>query len=236
MTTIGAPGARILVVDDEPEIVRAVRLYLGHHGYQVHSAHTGKQAIEAVSRRRPDLILLDLGLPDRDGLDVIRAVRAQASTPIIVLSVRDGERDKVLALDLGADDYLTKPFSVEELRARIRVALRHAARPAVGSSAVFRTGDLEIDFERRIVKIGGKEVHLSPTEYDLLKVFVSHADRVLTHRMLLQQVWGNEYGSERYYLHAYLARLRKKIEPDARHPRYLVTEPGVGYRLLTSDR
>ncbi|MHB9092755.1 MAG: winged helix-turn-helix domain-containing protein, partial [Chloroflexota bacterium] len=171
-----------------------------------------------------------------DGVEVIRAVRAQGNTPIIVLSVRDAERDKIGALDIGADDYLTKPFSVEELRARIRVALRHAAKPATGANAVFQTGDLEVDFEHRVVKVANKEVHLSPTEYELLKVFVSHANKVLTHRMLLQQVWGNEYGSERYYLHAYLARLRKKIETDAQNPRYLVTEPGVGYRLLAEDR
>ena len=229
-------GARILIVDDEPEILRAVRTNLGRHGFQVETASTGRQALESFSRRRPDLILLDLGLPDMDGTEVIRAVRAQANTPIVVLSVRDAERDKIGALDQGADDYLTKPFSVEELRARIRVGLRHTANPASGSSPVFRTGDLEVDFEHRLVRVAGKEVHLSPTEYDLLKVFVTHANKVLTHRMLLQQVWGSEYGSERYYLHAYLARLRKKIEANAQNPRYLVTEPGVGYRLLAEDR
>ena len=225
-------GARILVVDDEPQILRAVRTNLSRHGYQVDVASTGRQALDLHARRRPDLVLLDLGLPDMDGVEVIRTLREQASTPIIVLSVRDAEQDKIGALDLGADDYLTKPFSVEELRARVRVALRHTARPAAGSGAVFRTGELEIDFEHRLVKVAGKEVHLSPTEYDLLKVFATHPNKVLTHRMLLQQVWGNEYGSERYYLHAYLARLRKKIEADPQNPRCLVTEPGVGYRLL----
>ncbi|MHB1004473.1 MAG: response regulator transcription factor [Chloroflexota bacterium] len=233
---IGAVGARVLVIDDEPEILRAVRMNLSRHGYHVDTAANGRQALDSLQRRRPDLILLDLGLPDMDGVEVIRAVRAQGNTPIIVLSVRDAERDKIGALDIGADDYLTKPFSVEELRARIRVALRHAAKPATGANAVFQTGDLEVDFEHRVVKVANKEVHLSPTEYELLKVFVSHANKVLTHRMLLQQVWGNEYGSERYYLHAYLARLRKKIETDAQNPRYLVTEPGVGYRLLAEDR
>ncbi|MCL4466513.1 MAG: response regulator transcription factor [Chloroflexi bacterium] len=225
-------GARILVVDDEPEILRAVRTNLSKHGYQIDTAANGKQALEAFNRRRPDLLLVDLGLPDMDGLEVIRTVREQASTPVIVLSVREAEHDKIGALDLGADDYLTKPFSVEELRARIRVALRHSAHPDAGSSAVFRTGELEVDFEHRIVRVAGQEIHLSPTEYDLLRVFCVHPNKVLTHRMLLQQVWGNEYGSERYYLHAYLARLRKKIEPDSQNPRYLVTEPGVGYRLL----
>ncbi|MHB1134095.1 MAG: response regulator transcription factor [Chloroflexota bacterium] len=225
-------GARILVVDDEPEITRAVRINLGRYGYQIDTAANGRQALDAYARRRPDLVLLDLGLPDMDGVEVIRVLREEGSTPIIVLSARSNDRDKIGALDLGADDYLTKPFSVEELRARIRVALRHSARPAAGSEAVFSTGELEVDFEHRIVRVAGKEVHLSPTEYDLLKVFCSHPNKVLTHRMLLQQVWGNEYGSERYYLHAYLARLRKKIEADAQNPKYLVTEPGVGYRLL----
>lgn len=233
---IGAGGARILVVDDEPEILRAVRMNLSRHGYQIDTAGTGKQALSAFGRRKVDLVLLDLGLPDMDGVEVIRTIRAQSSTPIIVLSVRDAEREKISALDLGADDYLTKPFSVEELRARIRVALRHSARPASGASAVFQTGDLVVDFERRVVKVAGREIHLSPTEYELLKVFVSHPNKVLTHGMLLQQVWGSEYTSERYYLHAYLARLRKKIETDAQNPRYLVTEPGVGYRLLADDR
>lgn len=225
-------GMRILVVDDEPEILRAVRTNLSRHGYQVDVAATGCQAVEACEHRRPDLVLLDLGLPDMDGLDVIRAIREQGGPPIIVLSVRDADNDKIGALDLGADDYLTKPFSVEELRARIRVALRHTAQMVTGGGAVFHTGDLEIDFELRLVTVAGKEVHLSPTEYELLRAFASHPNKVLTHRMLLQQVWGNEYGSERYYLHAYLARLRKKLEPDPRKPRYLMTEPGVGYRLL----
>lgn len=234
-TIIGQTGARILVVDDEPEILRAVRINLSRHGFQVETAATGQQALEMFSRRRPDLILLDLGLPDMDGMDVIRAIRAQSSTPILVVSVRGAERDKVTALDLGADDYVTKPFSVEELRARIRVALRHVVRTDEAGKAVFRTGDLEVDLERRLVKVAGKEVHLSPTEYDLLKVFITHPNKVLTHRMLLQQVWGGEYGSERYYLHAYLARLRKKIEPGRETSRYFVTEPGVGYRFLAEE-
>ncbi len=227
-----ASGASVLVVDDEPAILRAVRPNLVRHGFQVETADTGRQALESFARSRPDVILLDLGLPDMDGLEVIQAVRARDSTPIIVLSVRGAEADKVAALDLGADDYLTKPFGVDELLARLRVALRHAARSADGSAAVFRTGALEVDLERRRVSVEGAEVHLTPTEYQLLKAFITHPDRVLTDRMLLQQVWGPEYGSEAHYLHVYVARLRKKLEADPQRPRYLVTEPGVGYRLL----
>lgn len=228
-------GARVLVVDDEPAILRAVRTLLARHGFHVETAETGRQALECHAHRHPDLILLDLGLPDIEGLEVIREVRRGASTPIIVLSVRGAERDKVAALDSGADDYLTKPFGVDELLARIRVALRHAARPARGSAAVFRTGDLEVDLERRRVRVGGEEVHLSPTEYGILKAFVAYPNKVLTDRMLLQQVWGPEYGSEAHYLHVYVARLRKKLEADPQNPRYLVTEPGVGYRLLADE-
>ena len=183
---------------------------------------------------RPDVVILDLGLPDVDGSEVIRRVRGDGNTPIIVLSVRGAERDKVAALDLGADDYLTKPFGVEELLARIRVALRHAAHPAAGAEPVFKTGDLEVDLERRRVRTSGQEVHLTPTEYDLLRAFIENPDRVLTDRMLLQAVWGGEYGDEAHYLHVYMARLRKKIEPDPQRPRYLQTEPGVGYRMVTA--
>src|SRR5205823_60312 len=208
---------------------------LARHDFQVATAESGRGALDEYHRWHPDLILLDLGLPDLDGLAVIREVREQASTPIVVLSARNAERDKVAALDLGADDYLTKPFGVDELLARIRVALRHAAGPSSGAEAVFRAGDLEIDFERRRVAVAGREVHLTPTEYDLLKALASHPDKVLTDRMLLQQVWGVEYGSEDHYLHVYVARLRKKLEADPQKPRHLITEPGVGYRLLTED-
>jgi len=227
-------SARVLVIDDEPAILRVVRTNLSAHGFQVESAETWQQARELLARR-PDVILLDLGLPDVDGVNLIRHIRSYSSTPIVVLSARNSERDKVAALDLGADDYLTKPFGVDELLARIRVALRHAARPPTGAEAVFRSGDLEVDFERRRVQVAGREVHLTPTEYDLLKALASHPDKVLTDRMLLQQVWGVEYGSEDHYLHVYVARLRKKLEADPRNPRYLITEPGVGYRLLTDE-
>ena len=229
-------GARILVVDDEAAILRMVRTNLERHDFRVETAETGREALAAYDRFRPDLVLLDLGLPDLDGKEVIAAIRERSSTPIVVLSVREGERDKVAALDLGADDYLTKPFGVDELLARIRVALRHAARPARGAEAVFRTGELAIDLEHRRVAVGQREVRVSPTEYELLKAFVAHPNKVLTDRMLLQQVWGGEYGSEAHYLHVYVARLRKKLEDDPQQPRYLLTEPGIGYRLLAEGR
>ncbi len=226
-------GARILVVEDDPGILRALKTNLSRHGFDVETAETGGDAIDSYVLRPPDLILLDLGLPDIDGTEVIREVRARAGTPIVVLSVRGAERDKVSALDLGADDYLTKPFGVEELLARVRVALRHAARPSSGAEPQFRSGDLEIDVARRRVSVAGEEVHLTPTEYDLLKALAAQPDRVLTDRMLLQAVWGPEYGSEAHYLHVYVARLRRKIEADPQKPRHLLTEPGVGYRLVT---
>jgi two-component system, OmpR family, KDP operon response regulator KdpE len=225
-------GARVLVVDDEPAIVRAVQTNLSRHEFQVGTAATGQEALEGLERFRPDVLLLDLGLPDMDGLEVIREIRRHASTPIIVLSVRGAERDKVQALDLGADDYLTKPFGVDELLARVRVALRHAARPAQGAAPIFRTGDLEVDLEHRRVSTAGREVHLTPTEYDVLKALIAHPNKVLTDRMLLQQVWGSATSTEAHYLHVYVARLRKKLEADAQAPRYIATEPGVGYRLL----
>jgi two-component system KDP operon response regulator KdpE len=225
-------GARVLVVDDEPAILRAVQTNLTRHEFQVGTADSGQQALESVERFHPDVLLLDLGLPDMDGLDVIREIRRHSSTPIVVLSVRGAERDKVQALDLGADDYLTKPFGVDELLARVRVALRHAARPPQGAAPIFRTGDLEVDLEHRRVIVAGREVHLTPTEYDVLKALIAHPNKVLTDRMLLQQVWGSATTTEAHYLHVYVARLRKKLEADAQAPHYIATEPGVGYRLL----
>ena len=228
-------GARILVVDDEPAIVRAVRTNLEGHGFRVDAADDGRHALDSFERVRPDLVLLDLNLPTLDGLAVIKAIREHAATPIIVLSVRGGERDKVSALDLGADDFLTKPFGVDELLARVRVALRHVARPPRGTEPVFATGDLRVDLERRSVSVHGRPVHLTPTEYGLLKALVAHANRVLTDGMLLREVWGAEYGDESHYLHVYIARLRRKLEADPQSPRYLVTEPGVGYRLVAPE-
>ena len=228
------PGARVLVVDDEPAILRTVRANLTRHGFQVETAETGQAAIEHA-HQHPDLIVLDLGLPDMDGLDVIRDIREHSNMPILVLSAREAEQQKVAALDLGADDYLTKPFGIDELLARVRVALRHAARPAAGTGAVFRSGDLSVDLEHRRVQLGDAEVRLTPTEYSLLTALIRNADRVMTDAMLLQQVWGPEYGEEDHYLHVYVARLRRKIERDPQNPRRLLTEPGVGYRLLAED-
>jgi len=225
-------GARILVVDDEPVILRALRTNLSAHGFQVETAENGADALERYARVKPDLVVLDLGLPGASGMEVISRVREHADTPIIVLSVRDAERDKVAALELGADDYVTKPFAADELLARIRVGLRHVARAPHGTEPVFATGELRVDLERREVTVAGRTVHLTPTEYELLKVFVANPNRLLTDRMLLQRVWGAEYGSESHYLHVYVARLRRKLEPDPRAPRHLLTEPGVGYRLL----
>ena len=223
----------MLVVDDEPAILRTVRVNLVRRGFRVDTAESGREALEHA-QAHPDLILLDLGLPDGDGLDLIPAIREYVNAPIIVLSARGGERDKVRALDGGADDYLTKPFGVDELIARIRVALRHTVG-ARDARPVFETGGLAIDLERRRVTVDGAEVRLTPTEYGLLTALARNADRVVTDAMLLREVWGPEYGDEDHYLHVYVARLRKKIERDPQRPRYIATEPGVGYRLLTAS-
>lgn len=228
-------GARILVVDDEAAILRALERNLSGHGFQVETATTAADALAASERWHPDAVILDLGLADGDGYDVIRTLRARSAIPVIVLSVRGADRDKVTALDLGADDYLTKPFSVDELLARVRVVLRHAAGPASGAAPIFRTGELAVDLEHRRVTVAGREVRLTPTEYDLLRAFLSNPNKVLTATMLLRAVWGADYGSEAHYLHVYVARLRRKLEPDPKTPRYLKTEPGVGYRLMVEE-
>jgi two-component system KDP operon response regulator KdpE len=230
-----ATGAHILVVDDEAAIAAALRRILTAHGFAVDVAETGAEALERCAERRPDVLILDLGLPDMDGTEVIREVRATSDTPIIILSVREAEREKVQALDLGADDYLTKPFGVDELLARVRVALRHSAHPSSGPEAIFRSGDLEVDLEQRQVTAQGRAVHLTPTEFRLLRTFLQHPGKLLTDRMLLHQVWGPDYGLQTHYLHVYMSRLRGKIEEDPERPRHLVTEPGVGYRLVTDD-
>ncbi len=216
-------------------MIRTLRTNLRGHGFQVETAETAADAKASYDRRAPDLVVLDLNLPDGDGFEIVRHVRERSGTPIIVLSVRGGEGDKVSALDLGADDYMTKPFGIDELLARIRVALRHLARPAVGTEPRLRSGDLVVDLERRDVSVAGRVVHLTPTEYDLLKVLLTNPNKVLTDRMLLQQVWGPDYGDESHYLHVYVARLRRKIEDDAQAPRYIVTEPGVGYRFRSDE-
>ena len=229
-----AKGATVLVVDDEPPIRRLLRTSLGAQGYDVIEAGNGRDALAIIDRDKPDLVILDLGLPDRDGIDVIRAVRAHSTVPIIVLSVRDDERGKVEALDLGADDYVTKPFGIEELVARIRTALRHRFQ-AQGEKPVFVAGELSVDLVRRSVKRGGDEVHLSPKEYDLLAELVINAGKVLTHRHILTKVWGPAHTEDAQYLRVFIRNLRHKLEPDPARPRYILTEPGVGYRLRESN-
>ncbi len=228
--------AMITIVDDELPIRRFLRLTLASEGYRVSEAASAAQALERVTLDKPDLVILDLGLPDRDGIAVIGELREWSRVPVIVLSVRDREQDKVAALDAGADDYLTKPFGAGELLARVRVALRHAAL-AGGESAepVFEVGALRVDLARRQVTVGGAEIHLTPIEYKLLALLVKHAGRVLTHRQLLREVWGPEYGDESHYLRVYMAQLRHKIEADPARPHYLRTEPGVGYRLIAEE-
>lgn len=222
---------RVLVVDDERAIRRFLRTSLAAHGYAVYEASTGQEALSAVVGDRPDLIILDLGLPDLNGLEVTRQLREWTRIPIIVLSVREEEATKVAALDAGADDYLTKPFGMAELMARIRVALRHAEQPA--SEPVFEIDGLRVDRARRQVLMAGSEIVLTPTEYDLLRVLVQHAGKVLTHRQLLRQVWGMGYELETHLLQVNISNLRRKIEPDPSRPRYIITEVGVGYRLRT---
>lgn len=227
------PGARVLVVDDEPPIRRFLRTSLSAHGYEVFEANCGQAALSAVLADRPDLILLDLGLPDLDGVEVTRLLREWMSIPIIVVSVRGHEADKIAALDAGADDYVTKPFGMGELLARMRVALRRAS--SSGSEPVFAAGDLVVDLARREVRMAGRLVELTPTEYDLLRALVTHAGKVLTHRHLLREVWGPGYAQETHLLRVNISNLRRKIEPDATRPRYIRTEPGVGYRLRIDE-
>jgi two-component system KDP operon response regulator KdpE len=223
----------VLVVDDEPAIRRFLRASLSAHGYEVFEASSGVAALSAVLADRPDLILLDLGLPDLDGVEVTRLLREWTAIPIVIVSVRGQEADKIATLDAGADDYVTKPFSIGELLARMRVALRHTV-PS-DSAPVFASGDLVVDPARREVRMGGSLVQLTPTEYDLLRALVAHAGRVLTHRQLLREVWGPGYAQEAHLLRVNISNLRRKIEPDAARPRYILTEPGVGYRLRVDE-
>ena len=227
-------GVRILVVDDERAIRRYLRTVLSAHGYEFCEACDGGEALRTVPVSRPDLIILDLALPDIDGVDVTRSLREWTETPILVLSVRSEEVYKVAALDAGADDYLTKPFGTGELLARIRVALRRSA--AKDSPVVFADGDLSVDLAKRSVRNGKGPVQLTPTEYDLLKFLIRHADRVLTHRQIIREVWGGgEHEDESHLLRVNVSNLRHKLEADPTRPRHIVTEPGVGYRLRTSD-
>ena len=223
-----ANGARILVVDDEIQIRRLLQTGLTGYGYTVETAADGVEAVEKAVAWRPDVVVLDLELPKLNGLDVCRSIRSWSSVPIIVLSVREAERDKITALDLGADDYLTKPFGLGELLARIRVALRHAA----GTDAPALTfDDLRLDLARRQVFLGDQEIHLTPTEYDLLKLLATHAGKVLTHTQILREVWGTAYERDTQTLRVFVAQLRRKLNDDPANPRFILTEPGVGYRF-----
>jgi two-component system KDP operon response regulator KdpE len=225
------PAPLILLIEDEPQMRRFLRAALGGQEYRLIEAATAKEGLAHAAGRNPDVILLDLGLPDTDGLEVTRQLREWSRSPIIVLSARGREQDKVAALDLGADDYLTKPFGVDELLARIRVALRHQSLPPGVSPPIFEAGGLKMDLAQRQVFRDGNEVHLTPTEYKLLAVLVRHAGKLLTHRQLLHEVWGSNYTSQTHYLRIYIMQLRHKIEHDPTRPRYILTEPGVGYRL-----
>jgi len=225
-------GARILVIDDERQIRRMLSTLLGAHGYVVTEAGTGQAGLAAAVEAHPDLILLDLGLPDMDGVEVTRRLREWITIPIIILSVRESEREKVAALDAGADDYLTKPFGMGELLARIRVSLRHFSQPA--AEAVFELPPLKVDFSRRLVFVDDKEISLTPTEYDLLRVLVQHGGKVLTHRQLLRLVWGQAYEADAHLLRVNISNLRRKIEQDPTQPRLVLTEAGIGYRLAMS--
>lgn len=222
----------VLMIEDDPQIRRFLRAALAAEDYQFHEALTAEEGIAQAAARQPDLVLLDLGLPDRDGLEVIRRIRRWSQMPIVVLSARGQEKDKIAALDLGADDYVAKPFAVGELLARIRAALRRAAPLAAdGADTVIRFGDVQADFEKRIITVRGEEVHLTPNEYKLLQVLIKHAGRVVTQRQLLNEVWGPQHTEQSQYLRVYVAQLRRKLERDPARPRHLQTEPGVGYRL-----
>ena len=223
-------GARILVIDDERAIRRFLRAALSAHSYEVLEAASGEEGLQAAALHRPDVIILDLGLPDADGVSVTRRLREWTQTPIIILSVRASEQDKIAALDAGADDYLTKPFGTGELTARIRAALRRTL-PAGEGQTVFQTGDLQVDLLHRAVSLGGQPVSLTPTEYELLKQLVQHAGKVVTHRQLLHVVWGAPYEDEAHLLRVNISNLRHKIERDPAQPEYILTESGVGYRL-----
>jgi two-component system, OmpR family, KDP operon response regulator KdpE len=230
---MSAAPLRVLVIDDEPPIRKLLRLGLSAQGYQIVETGSGKAALEMFSQQLPNIVILDLGLPDMQGHELLRALRTRDdSVPIVVLSSRDDEAGKVQALDLGADDYVTKPFGMDELLARMRAALRHQLQTQ-GERPVFRVGDLSVDLVRRIVKVGDKEIKLSPKEYDLLRILVQHAGKVLTHRFLLGQLWSDLTDAQ--YLRVYVRQLRQKIEADPEQPRYILTETGIGYRLRAPD-
>ncbi len=226
------PDPIVVLIEDEPQIRRFLRATLTGQGYRLFEAATGADGLVEVGSRQPDVIIIDLGLPDMDGVDVIRRLREWTAVPIIVLSARGQERDKVTALDAGADDYVSKPFGASELVARIRVALRHAAGAShEADEAAFKVGELQVDRLRRHVSLGGTEVRLTPTEYKLLTTLIRHAGKVVTHQQLLREVWGPAHTDQAHYVRIYMAHLRHKLEAEPARPRYLLTEPGVGYRL-----
>jgi len=228
-------GPLLLLIEDEPQMRRFLRATLSAHGYGVMEVATAREGRAQASGRNPELILLDLGLPDGDGLELVPVLRRLTQAPIVVISARGREQDKVTAFDRGADDYLTKPFGVGELLARIRTALRHAARTPAGAEPVFIKGELRVDLERREVLRGREPVHLTPTEFKLLAALVRQPGRVLTHRQLLEAVWGAAYTDQTHSLRVYMAQLRHKLERDPARPRLLATEPGIGYRLIEGD-
>jgi two-component system KDP operon response regulator KdpE len=223
---------RILIVEDEPQMLKFLRASLASEGYRTIEAESGKEGLALARTHNPDLVLLDLGLPDMDGIDVTKALREWSNRPILIISARGQEDDKIRALDVGADDYVTKPFGTGELMARIRVALRHSAREGGDTNEpVLEVGGLKLDLDKRQVFVEGREVHLTPNEYKLFAVLMKQAGKVLTHRQLLKDVWGPAYANQTHYLRVYMVQLRHKLESDPARPRYLVTEPGVGYRL-----
>lgn len=221
----------ILIVEDEAPIRRFLRASLPLHDYRWVEATTGTEGVHLAAAQRPDVVILDLGLPDMDGLDVVRQLREWSDVPIVILSARDEEAEKIAALDAGADDYLTKPFGMGELLARLRVAMRHGARRAAPEAPRFELGAWKVDFVARRVFVGDREVHLTPTEYRLLQALIRHAGKVLTHRQLLRELNADEHGDAQHTLRVHIGSLRRKMEPDPARPRHLVTEPGVGYRL-----
>jgi two-component system, OmpR family, KDP operon response regulator KdpE len=224
--------AKILLVEDEQQIRRYLRVTLGTNGYKLIEAERGEEGLAIAGTEKPDLVILDLGLPDMDGLDFAKRLREWTSTPILVLSARGQEEDKISALDAGADDYLTKPFGTGELLARIRVALRHADRGSNDSTdSSFSFGNISVDLAKRIITKAGEEVHLTPIEYKLFVILVKHAGKVITQRQLLREVWGQGYSEENHYLRVYMGQIRHKLEDDPARPKYIITEPGVGYRL-----
>jgi len=233
--TPGTPsGPKVLVVDDEPQIRRFLRASLQSHDYTVIEAENGKEGLRVCTVQKPDLLILDLGLPDMDGLEVIKLVREWSQVPIIVLSIRSDDVDKIEALDRGANDYVTKPFSMGELLARMRAALRQGRGDDADGDVVVTAGDISIDLGKRLITLGGTPIKLSRKEYDLLKILATHPGKVITHQQLLQEVWGPAYVEETQYLRVYIGQLRQKLERDPAAPRWLITEPGVGYRLQVS--